>query len=267
MNPKYRNNLTNIGICCGFATNAPDGAVHVHQTSAKEKAFVMTRDEGVRAADYENEPVTVIYRLIPGEAGADPTMLALHVTRMAKNMVPKTFFWNARAWPRNNPFYPFKPEKAGTLTDEIMDSLADEHDFPQWLLQAAADDEILDDFLCAPTSNKHLLNRLLVTGHLSSNGLVSGDHYPYIDVPLWQPNDADPIHLRLQLGRKGFYNMMRQRNNLRGQPSTIILKPEIIVLEHDDVTASRTEFNLMILEMLVVSGEDIAPAEQHAHAA
>lgn len=249
---KYRNDMTNIGLICGFATNEADGRLAIHQTSAQETAFRMTRHPEARAAQYDFEPVTVVFRVVPGEDGSEPRMEALHVTRMARNVVPNTFYWNARDWPRSLDFYPFEPRRAGKLTPEIEKSLADEHDFPQWLRDAAREDDSLAELLEGPTSNKHLLNRLLLTGYMMPGEIVPVPRekaaHDFLRVRLRQGRDDSPIGLRMPPGTKGYHFMAEHRCGEDGVPGTAIIKP-VIAFDYDGEQVTGAHLDLLMLEI------------------
>lgn len=249
---KYRNDMTNIGLICGFATNEDDGRLAVHQTSSHEIAFRMTRDTDARAAEYDFEPVTVVFRVVPGKDGETPEMEALHVTRMARNVVPNAFYWNARSWPRSLEFYPFEPSQAGKLKAEIEQALVDEHDFPEWLHAAAEEDDSLAELLDGPTSNKHLLTRLLLTGYMSPGEIVPVPRekasHDFLRVRLRQGLDDLPIGLRMPPGTKGYHFMAEHRCGEDGVPGTAMIKP-IMEFEYDGESVTGVALDLLMLEI------------------
>lgn len=249
---KYRKDMTNIGLLCGFATNEADGTLAVHQNSSHELAFRFSRDPAARPAQYDFEPVTVVFRVVPGEDGGPPHLEALHVTRMARNVIPKTFYWNSREWPRSLDFYPFEPTQAGKLTEEIEKSLAHEHDFPQWLRDAAREDDSLADLLDGPTSNKHLLNRLLLTGYMTSGEIVPVPRekaaHDFLRVWLRQGHDDKPTGLRMPPGTKGYHFMADNRGGEGGVPGTALIKP-LIAYDFDGDQVTNVHLDLLMLEI------------------
>lgn len=249
---KYRNDMTNIGLLCGFATNEADGRLAVHQTSSRETAFRLTRRPEARPAQYDFEPVTVVFRVLPGADGDEPQMEALHVTRMARSVVPSTFYWNARSWPRSLEFYPFERTQAGKLTEEIEKSLVDEHDLPQWLRDAAQEDDSLADLLEGPTSNKHLLTRLLLTGYMAPGEIVPVPRekaaHDFLRVRLRQGLGDEPIGLRMPPGTKGYHFMAENRCGEDGIPGTAMIKP-IVAYDYDGEQVTNVHVDLLMLEI------------------
>lgn len=259
---KYRNGVTNIGVLCGFAALDAQGRLLVHQNACREMAFVLDRTESARAPEFEYEPVTVIYQLIPGPEGEQPRLSALHVTRMARSMLPKTFYWNSQDWPLNLEFYPFRPDKAGTLTDDLLEAIADESEYPEWLRHAAFEDDSLADLISKTSSNKHLQNRLLITGHLRAGEMVAVPRevsaHDYLRVHLRQPGDSKSVGMRMNPGVRSFHYFAGERHPEGGIPVTAVAKATIeIEFDADErVTAATLDYHL--LEANTVTQADVA---------
>lgn len=261
-NMKYRNGLTNIGIICGFATSPADGELVVHQCSAKELGFRFRLADGVRGAELPYEPVTVVFRLIPTEDGQPPTLEALHVSRMAKAYVPKTFSWNASNWPRDLDFYPFEPARAGRLTADVVALIAAAPDFPQWLIDAAEQDDALAPLLEGTTSNKHLVNRFLLTGKLTPGEIVETQRvheaHDYLRIWVRQGDTDEAIGARMPAGTAGFRYMSDRRCGPDGVPSTIFGKV-LMTSDSDGETLSNVALDLLLLEANAVAPCDLQP--------
>lgn len=263
---KYRNNVTNIGIYCGFATNE-DGKLRVQQTACKEAGLVFELAEGARPAAHEYEAVIVIYQIIPSDSdptqgGEPPRVIAHHVGKMPKSHIPKSFVWNSRAWPLNTPFYPFRKDKAGTIKDEILADLPETIEMPEWLALAAERDSELATLLAKRTSNRHLMNRLLVTGKLAklrmerhSNGYLQ-DH---VIVGLQQPGEQASLVLTLFFKKPGSSTFIKNDFGTGGIAATAVLKPYFRVIEHDDVTPQKIVFDIEMIDMLTVESTDFMP--------
>lgn len=256
---KYRNGASNIGVACGFAAFDGEGRIRVHQNACREMGLPMELGAGVRGPSFPYEPVTVVYRLEPTETES-PRLVALHVMRMARSMLPKTFYWNSQDWPLNLDFYPFRQDKAGTLTDDLLACLADEHDMPEWLHQACDDDDSLAELLEAAHSKKQLTNRLIVTGYVVPDRIVPVPRevasHDYLRVLLLQPGDADTIGLRMPPGTQGYNYMANGRCPADGIPVTVIGKLLVeIQREGEQVTKATTD--VLMLEMNAVQPWDL----------
>lgn len=268
---KYRNAMTNIGIHVGFAVNLPDGTLRVRQNASIEAAWVFTRSEDARPAEFEFEPVTVIYRAEPTQDGV--RLLALHVTRMAKNMVPKSFKWLSQKWPINRDFYPFKPEKVGTLTDAIQASLAEESRWPDWLERAAEDDFVLDDYLRGKHSNSHLSNRLLLTGRITTGQITpipATPELPSITLHLRQSfhrpatgePDEPPIPLYYEPGGPGFHTFLDRKYPKGGLLATVTVRPFVRFVPPIDGQPPIGTRLLHAIDMVNVMAGDFAPGTE-----
>lgn len=260
---KYRKGATNIGIMCGFATNSDDGTLHVHQTCCAELAFVMEHSEGSRKAEYDFEPVTVVYRVEPSGGDAPAKLIALHVTRMARDMAPKTFHWNRREWPRTLDFYPFLPSKAGQLRPEVVDALAAQHDLPEWLLRAAEDDDQLDELLFRPTSGKHLMNRVLITGTIFPGEMVEvprdREAHDFLRLRLFQAEGDAPIGIRMPPGTPGYHFLADNPRARGGVVATAFAKPFMAYTVSDD-GPQGIHLDILLLQASAVTQADIEPA-------
>lgn len=265
---KYRNGTTNIGVICGFAVADGEKGLILHQTSCREMGMPMRLAEGVRGPTNDYEPVTVVVQLVPEDGQTQ--MVALHVTRMAKHMVPKTFQWNSRGWGISQSFYPFRKDKAGTLSDEVADQLAEQHDLPAWLSDAIAEDDSLAALLAGPSSNKHLQARVLVTGFLSGGAVVPQPReksaHDYNRVMLTQPNDKHAVPTRLNPGTPGYWAILGMATRNAGVPITALLKPSPeVTLAEDGETVSSVTRDFLLLEANAVAPEDLAPDYQRSN--
>lgn len=242
MNPKFRNGVTNIGILCGFASLDEAGRLRVHQTACRENALPLELSPEVRGPEYDYEPVLAIYRVEPTPDPKMPVFRALHVTRMPRSLRPKTFAWNSRAWPLNLAFYPFRPDKA------------------------CAQDDLLADLLARPSGNKHLPNRLILTGEVQPQALVHVDApldesegSVYLAAQVRQPGDRHSIEVRLHPGLEGytFWARALEKGGARGYPATLVIKPWLRVA-HENECVTRSALELRVLEASVVAPADLA---------
>jgi hypothetical protein len=259
---KFRNNTTNIGIYCGFARAEGHGQIRVQQTSSRDMGLVFDLAAGAREPTQDFEPVTVIYQAEPGKPGERPTFTALYVTRLARSHLPKGFVWRSGAWPNDPSFYPFSPEKAGPLNAELDALIADEHEWPQWLLDAAEHDSELADLLTQGGSRSRLSNRLVVTGRIitdSESPVHEGSKYQHLNLLLRQPGDVDAFEVRYGEHKPGYNRLAHRSYPNGGMAVTAVLKPEVRVFEHDGTAATHSEFSIRMLEMMIVTDADIAP--------
>lgn len=259
---KFRNNTTNIGIYCGFARAEGHGQIRVQQTSSREMGLVFDLADSAREPTQDFEPVTVIYQAEPGKPGEQPTFTAMHVTRLARSHLPKGFVWRSGAWPNDPSFYPFSPEKAGPLNAELAVLIADEHEWPQWLLEAASQDSELADLIAQGGSRARLSNRLLVTGRVVTEGVYpthDGSKYNHLNLLLRQPGDLDAFEVRYGEHKPGYSRLASRAYPKGGMAVTAVLKPEVRVFEHDGAVATKSEFTIRMLEMMIVTDADIAP--------
>lgn len=259
---KFRNGATNIGVICGFAVADGEGHFLLHQTSCREMGFRMRVGPEARMPTHEFEPVTVVVRLEPNDNGGE--MVALAVSRMARSMVPKSFTWASRDWVINLDFYPFRKDKAGTLADDVMAQLAEAHDFPAWLHEAALEDDQLAALIAAPTSNKHLQARILLTGFVRADGVVAEDRvksaHDYVRVLVSQPGDTATVGARLYPGTPGYWGIRRLAESNEHVPVTSMLKPYMdIDVERDDESERvvRVQLGMRMLEVNAVAPEDL----------
>lgn len=259
---KFRNNATNIGIYCGFACAEGYGQIRVLQTACREMGMLFDLDDGARLPTQDFEPVTVIYRAEPGRPGEKPTFTALHVTRLARTHVPKGFWWKNGAWTNDVDFYPFTPEKAGPLRLDLDAMIAEQHDWPAWLLAAAENDAELSDLLAQGGSRSRLSNRLLVSGRVVTAGIepvYEGSEYSRLNLLLRQPGDVNAFAVRYGERRPAFAALANRRYPPGGMAVTAVLKPETTILDHDGVNVLASEFSIQMIEMLTLVDTDIAP--------
>lgn len=255
---KYRNGMTNLGVMCGFASNDPDGTLRIHQVSCPDMAFAFNRADGVRRAGFNMEPVTVIYRALPFNEGEQLVMEALHVCRMARSVVPKSFYWHSREWPRSNPFYPFREDRAGTLSDEVMAQLVDEHDLPDWVREAMAADEAFEEVLTRPLSNRRLNNRLLITGHCE-RVLPPGSGHGAAELPirLRQGRDDAAFPITLNFGASAESVVFpRGLNPEAANLATIMVRPTAKSHGSDGDRLLGIDWKLFGYEVLAVNETD-----------
>jgi hypothetical protein len=266
MNPKFRNGVTNIGILCGFASLDEAGRLRVHQTACRENALPLELSPEVRGPEYDYEPVLAIYRAEPTPDPKMPVFRALHVTRMPRSLRPKTFAWNSRAWPLNLAFYPFRPDKAGELTADLAAALVEQPALPEWLVEACAQDDLLAELLARPSGNKHLPNRLILTGEVQPQALVHVDApldesegSVYLAAQVRQPGDRHSIEVRLHPGLEGytFWARALEKGGARGYPATLVIKPWLRVA-HENECVTRSALELRVLEANVVAPADLA---------
>lgn len=254
-NTPYRNGLINLGVICGFARNASDGALELHQTSCAEMAFRFDRAEGVRGATQDMEPVTIIYRMLDDERGGQPHMQALHVCRMARCVVPKYFAWNSSDWPRSNTFYPYREDKAGTLAPAVDALLVDEHELPQWLRDWAEQDDYLDEALTKPLRNRRLNSRLVITGSLKRLPVTEWEGpLPVVRALVRQGSSDAGIPIRLNLGTRNAQAML----DLAGESYvTVIARPVSRVSGHPDGDVLRVKRHVHAYEVNVLDDVDV----------
>jgi len=257
---KYRNDLTNIGILCGFAESNSSDEIVVHQCAARELGFRLRLADSARPAEFPYEPVTVIFRILPAADGGEPTLEALHVSRLAKQLIPKTFYWNSASWPRTNDFYPFEPTRAGRLSEAVSAQIAETTAYPDWLVEAAENDDTLADLIERPTSNKHLLNRFLLTGQMTPGELVEVprlvDAHDYLRVWLRQGEGDSPVGARMPQGTRGFHFMGEGRCGPEGAATTILGKV-LRVAEGDAANLGAVSTDLLLLEAGAIAPHDL----------
>lgn len=258
---KYRNGTTNLGVISGFGRMDDQGNLHVHQNSCVEMAYVFELGEAARPAAYEYEPVTVIFQAIPS-ATSTPSFKALHVYRMTKDAVPRSFIWSSRKWAINLPFYPFPVGTNDQLTPEIMESLADEHDLPQWLQDEIERDPSVAEIVINPASSKRLRSRLMITGYVS-NGIHPGaqplDEGRQRRILFKQPGDNAAIPLLLPMGAQGCKGLADMAANNEPTPVTLLVRPSmhaIMAPVKDQEVVESTFMELTILEIGVVNATD-----------
>lgn len=260
---KYRNGLTNIGVMCGFATPSGNGQMLVHRCSSWELATPFTLNEQTRAPEFDYEPVVVVYRALPSPVGQAPALEALDVSRMSVPLVPKSFVWNSRAWPRSTEFYPFDPERPGRFSAEVNSQLLPAPQYSQWLVQAAQEDDLLYSILYKSKSNKHLQNRFLITGRVSASKVVkntNNHHRDLLPLALRQGEEDQPIEMGMFRSTPEFKEFVRliSKTDKRWRACTTFGKA-VKTWDFDGECVRDVRHRLLVLESVVVSQHDIEP--------
>lgn len=259
---KFRNGTTNLGIASGFASMTAEGEMLIHQNSCVELAFKVALGPTARVAEYDYEPVTVIYQVIP-QADGSLSFLALHVTRMAAHAVPRSFTWSSRRWAVNLDFYPFPAGKIDALREDILETLAEDHEMPEWLLEAIAEDDTVERIVAGRAASKRLRNRIVVTGFISrdprSDALVDSEDGRERRLVLKQFGDEHGVPVSLLMGTPGCKGLLDMANHGERTPVTLLMRPDAVATMDPDSDQEKVlgvDRRLIILEMLSVSAQD-----------
>lgn len=270
---KFRNGTTNLGIVSGFGRLDEAGVLMIHQNSCIELAFHLHLGSSARAPEYDYEPLTVIYQTIPQEDGS-LRFDALHVTRMAKHAVPRSFTWSSRRWAVNLDFYPFPAGKIDALREDIVATLSEEHEMPAWLAAAVEDDESLERIVTGRAASKRLRNRLIVTGFLSrdpsGDGPGGSEDGRERRLLLKQPGDQYGIPVSLLMGTPGCKGMLDMATHGERTPVTLLMRPDFTATmdeEADTETVLSVERRLIILEASAVAMSDFQQGYQFSELA
>lgn len=229
---KYRNGVTNLGVMTGFATNTPDGGLRIRQTASAADAVPLVRAPQARAAEYDHEPVFVIFRMVPTPGTDVPTLVALHVTRLSKDRMPKPNHWfNPRAWASDMDFDPYYKRGEGRgWRREIVDSLADTLALPQWAIDAADGDSELAPLLYEPLSSSRLTSRLLLTCQVAAiakaeRGDDSGLQPGFLTLHAIQPGEDDvPMRLYAPISCPGYNTLIAKMRRDFAMSATLSLQ-------------------------------------------
>jgi len=261
---RYRNGVTNLGVLCGFATNTKQGHLHLLTSGCTEMGWTVERTDGVRAAEYDFEPVLAVCQIVPpAEAQAQPNIRALHVMRMPRQMLPKRLIWFARDWPYNSTFTPFR-ERFHThrFPEEFLATLTEEVAYPDWLMEIAEQDSIVEEILFAPAkgNHRHPPNRWVLTGQVVSGPLTTPaesppNEYPtpYVPLKLWQPGDSHPLFLRIPITQRDSYPFLHTAQETQ---ATVLFKARTQVLEHNGKRVLRSRRVFSVEEVLVPTPVD-----------
>lgn len=256
---KYQHGLSNIGIAMGFAKATGATSFALHQNACVEMALNFERTDQARAIEYDYEPVTVLYYLEP-VTGAPPRRIAMHVCRMARSAVPKVFLWNSKRWAVNLEMYPFG-SKYDQLSDSILESLADRHEWPQWVNDAADDDEELDALLNSP-SRRGLHSRVLITGYVHFDdvgGARKLDDAHQHRIYLRQGQGLPALPMQMSNGTKGMQAVLAMAELGDPIPVTFLLKSLVTCTLSGPEVVESVDFDFDVLQAFAVTPWDIEP--------
>lgn len=221
----------------------------------------MKLSDQARPPEFDYEPVVVVYRALPNQEGQPPVLEAVHVSRMPVCLVPKTFTWNSRAWPRSTEFYPFDPNQAGRLNSQVSSQLLPSPQYPDWLVKAAEQDDALRSLLTKPRSNKHLQNRFLLTGRVSAFKVQRNPDYPHRDLlplELRQGEHDQPIELGAFRGSPDFKHLVRLISKTENRWKAITaLGKAVKKWDFDGEKVLNVRHRLLLVESLTVDQHDI----------
>lgn len=258
---KYQNGLSNLGIALGFAKADDAGNFALHQNACAEMALQFRIAEGARPIEFDYEPVTVLYHLMPQE-NAEPERVAIHVCRMARSAVPKVFLWNSKRWAVNLDMYPFG-ERYDQLSERIQSQLAEEHEWPAWVQDAIQEDEELEAMLNRPT-RRGLHSRLLITGRVSFGDVPGArklDDPRQHRILLRQDPTLPAIAVQISNGTKGMQAVLAMAEVNDPIPVTFLLKPlTTCVLAEEPEKVASVNFDFDVLESFMITKADIDPS-------
>lgn len=262
---KFRNGVTNLGVMTGFATNTLDGGLRIRQTASAADAVPLRRDPQARPAEYDHEPVFVIFRMVPTPGTDVPTLVALHVTRLSKDRMPKPDRWfNPQVWASDMDFVPYyrRSEGQGWLR-EIVDSLADTLALPQWAIDAAEGDSELAPMLYEPLSSNRLTSRLLLTCQVAAiakaeRGDGSGLQPGFLTLHAIQPGEDDvPMRLYAPISCPGYNTLIARMRRDFAMSATLSLQVGYRTQAVDGVP--NVGLYPLLLDMMQIDEPDIRP--------
>jgi len=259
---RYRNGVTNIGMICGFATNTEDGGLHLLTNGCIEMGWTLERSEGARAAEYDFEPVVAICRMEPpADEWTQPRFLALHVSRMPHQLLPRCLIWLARDWPYSSEYTPFGGRfYTYGFSSRVLDALADDAGYPAWLNTVLEGDSVIAEEFSRRARKRILPHRWVLTGRVVSGPLTTpvelpphGKPIPYFPLQLWQPGDSAPIHLHIKTTKQDARGLGRNPLNM---PATVLCRGKRLVFEHNGQRILRSQVAFSVDEILVPSEID-----------
>lgn len=266
---KFRRNLTNTGIICGFANVDSDGRLHVHQNAFAESGLVLELPEGVRAPSHPFELVTVLYQVIPTDSVDAPAARATWITPMPLSMLPKRADWKARDFPCNLDFYPFGP-RYGIVNDAIRASLPEAADYPKWVHDEAEQDPSFESMMFEASSGQALHNRALVTCYLRNTGrrTIEGVlRHPSrmiaeALIPVADGNEC--FRVELSHGCPGYMPITQTKPNGPGLACTLLLKHDFDheMDEEGNLVAFRPFWRVLEI-MSVTDADQLTDGEEH----
>ncbi len=276
---QFRNGALNIGLYCGFATNLPDGTLHVQQGASRAYGMTFQRGEGARSAETPYELVVVVFQIepphpqvaltdksqIPNElfTGEQAILRALHVCKMPKRLAPKSFKWMIPTQVVDTEFYPCL--HYGRLSPQIMDSLPDDFDYPDWLNQVIEADQEVAAILTQRQSGISFQNRFLISGYLRKQYRPQtgeyGNNSDSTVCRMLQPGDTTGLQVTLLDGLPGSGTILSGRYMAGGMPATML--GTLIKLAGHDKTqdAFVPYFHAKVLDLMAVTNLDVAPGE------
>jgi hypothetical protein len=257
---KFRRNLTNTGIICGFAIVDTDGRLHVHQNAFAESGLILDLPDSVRPPAYPFELVTVLYQIIPTASDDAPIARATWISPMAAHMLPKRANWKARDFICNLDFYPFG-DRYGIVNDQIMAGLPILPHYPEWVYAEAETDSSFEEMLFE-RSGQALQNRALVTCYLRNTGrrTIEGvlEHPSRMIAEAMIPHAEGTENFLVEIshGCRGYMTVNHTKPNGPGIACTLQLKHDFEHKVDDDGNLVSFHSFWRVIEILTVSEAD-----------